>query len=155
MTDFRQALRTGLEAAERADFARQEIDNVFRELNEQVMSVSGGKLLIERKLMKPPPRTPLGNLAETFLGPRKRRHFAIVASNPTISEGTEQPIADWSQDDAGYPCSVAWSGREHICEDRESLSNSLEELLKDPGVAHTLSKLMKAPPNEPEQVAPE
>ena len=160
MTLFGEALKIGMAAAEEASLARKEVDEVFRELDQQVMSASEGRLSIRRCLKTVDPSTwgsrskaerLLEQIDDALTYPPKPRekYWAIVASNPAEADGVEREIAIWSQDRTGYPCFVFWAGRERICQDRESLENCLEDLLKHPDVGHTLARLMNAQPAEP------
>ena len=151
MNDFAKALKKGFESAKRAADARKEILEVFKELHEQVMNATGGKVSIERELREVKP-DPSETAAEKFIKSFKfpsaapEKYWAIVAFNPTLPEDVHRPIASWSQESAGYPCSVTWGGQRHICEDKVALSNCLAELLEDPDVAGTLFSLMQRQP---------
>ncbi len=156
MIDFVEALEEGFLSARRATDARTEIDKVFTELDGQVQRASGGRLSIKRG-HRTRAQAVLEKMAEVFaLPPGPTEAFsAIVAHNPKVKEGHQREIATWSQDNAGYPCRVAWGHQEHICEDKEALSECLADLLRDPEVASTLLRLMNLQPATEEAKDPE
>lgn len=147
MTYFGQALREGIKAAESAEVAEKEIEEIFKDLNEQIMEASDGTLSITKGLQTKA-QSAFTQLRDIFSIPPEK-YWAILASNPTVAESSMRQIAFWSQDGKGYPCRVSWGGQEHICEDKEALSNCLAELLRDPEVASTLRNIMNAGMEKP------
>jgi len=145
MADFKEALEQGFVAARKADLARKEIDEVFDELKAQILQATENKVLIERRLVHGDSQTvdPLSVLGLSRRPPLIR-HWAIVALNPSVDEGTIFELAQWARDKTGYPCTVTWNKQDHICEDKGALINCLSDLLKDPvvgGKLHTLKQL--------------
>jgi hypothetical protein len=138
MIDFKSAFNEGLDAAQKAKAARLEIDNVFKDLNQQLTEVSEGKLTIEREQLEPP-RSWVTQLA--ILQPPEK-YWAIVARNPTIEGSSFQELCKWESGRAGYPCKLTWGGNEHYCEDKQALENTLSNLLRDPIIAEKLISLM-------------
>ncbi len=159
MTLFKEALKEGIEAAEQASIALKEVEEVFRQLDEEVMSESEGRLSIRKgRKTADDPAPDLVSMSDRLSQPigldawrfkPKERYWAILASNPIVPDAKDRVLAIWSQDSAGYPCTVRWGGREHICEDKEALETCLADLLRDPLVGNTLARLMKAWPAEP------
>jgi hypothetical protein len=147
MVDYTKALKQGFEAARRADAARKEIDEVFIELNNQVLKATDNKLSIERREYEEQQSYPNISLS-AFMGAQTINVWYIVAYNPTIGKNKEAKIARWVRDKAGYPCIVKWSDQERICEDREALSLSLSELLSDPIVGQILYRLSNMEPQK-------
>ncbi len=133
MPNFLEAFQDGLRAAETADRARHEVDEVFAELNRQLATNTGGKLHIAPMRFQKP--TPWRS--------NPKHYWAIVASNPDVGEKSAMELADWSQDKAGYPCRMKSDATEYVCEDRMGLEEALAELLRDPLVADTIVKVMK------------
>jgi hypothetical protein len=152
MIDFAGALDEGIQSVSRARDARKEIDDVFDQLSKQVMKSKKGKLSIKREFLLTNPPSGIvevsRHIVESFslsAKPREKSWF-IVASNPKVPN-TEQRIAQWTQDSSGYPCRIFWGGQEHICEDKEGLTNCLGDLLRDPEVAEVLLGIMNAKPD--------
>lgn len=145
MTDFIDAFKGGLDAAEAADRARLEIDEVFSDLDRQIRKGSDGKLSIKKskfEIMKPS-----GGVLRLALSPEtKETYWAITAVNPTIEESHESELARWQMDRRGYPCKLSWSQHEYICVDRAALESCLADLLKDPIIGEYLYVLMKLKP---------
>lgn len=150
MADFISAFKEGLEAAEQAKIARQEIREVFAELENQMMQGSEGKLKIylaqrsREKIIKQAIPTALSGIFQNFdrfANPNNLEHYsAIVAENPTQPQSVKE-LAEWSQERAGYPCRIKYSNLNQSCSDRESLEMSLVELLRDPIVGEKLASL--------------
>ncbi len=149
MPDFEKALKEGLEAANKADAARQEIDEVFKDLNTQVLQATDNKVLIER-------REVFENTTDTgwstiITGIRRLagdKYWGIFAFNPAFDKNKALELARWAMDIAGYPCKLTWNKQEHICEDKEALVNSLLELLRDPVVGEKIYTLTKLEPKK-------
>lgn len=133
MTDFKSAFNEGLNAAQKVKAARTEIDNVFKDLNQQLTEVSGGKLTIERERLARPQ-------AFALLNP-PQRYWALVARNPIIKSSSRE-LCEWDSGRAGYPCKLTWASEEHYCEDKEALKNNLSDLLRDPIIAEKMISLM-------------
>jgi hypothetical protein len=145
MADYVGAFNKGLEAAEVADRAKKEIDEVFAELKQQIYDATGGLISIDRRQYEVQDTSWAALLS--FPPKPKNTFWAIVAHNPKIPDCPVKQLARWAQDRAGYPTKVVWAGSEHICEDKLGLQNSLVELLSDPMVGETLHglKQLKVP----------
>jgi hypothetical protein len=151
MADYVKALKEGFEAARKADLARKEIDEVFKELNAQVLQATENKVSIERRWVRD--ESPSTVIATTLLKAIREpptRHWTIVAFNPSVDREKIFELALWAMDRAGYPCTLTWSNQKHICEDKEALSNALSDLLKDPVVGERLYTLTKLEPTKKE-----
>ena len=147
MTDFITAFKDGLSAAEAAGRARQEIDDVFSSLNEQINKESDGNLTIIRQKCEAKRVSLLESLAVLSTRP-KDMYWAIVASNPKIGQSPVKQLAKWQMDRKGYPCRLSWAESEIVCEDRVALERCLSELLRDPIVGEALNTLMNLKPKE-------
>jgi hypothetical protein len=139
VSNFKSAFNEGLEAAQKAKAARLEIDNVFKDLNQQLTEVSEGKLTIAQEQLELP--RPWAAQLATLLEPPEK-YWAIVARNPTIEGSSFQELCKWESGRAGYPCKLTWGGNEHYCEDKQALENTLSNLLRDPIIAEKLVSLM-------------
>lgn len=140
MTDYIKAFRDGIKAAEAAELAKRQIDDTFAELNLQISKGSGGNIVIDRNNIK-------DKLDIFNFPPIPKYHWAIVANNPNIPDSPLKELARWSQDSSGFPCKIEWANFEHTCEDKESLEDSLAELLRDPTVGEILYALTRLEPN--------
>lgn len=143
MTDFVAALNEGFDAAEKAERARREVDEVFRQLDDQIREGTKNRLSVTRSLLEVPRQETffLGStrVANPFVSKSREKYWAIVATNPSVPKAKALELARWYPPrKGGYPCKIWWAGEEHICEDKEGLANCLADLLRDPDVAATL-----------------
>lgn len=141
MADFISAFERGIKAAEAAEIARREIDEVFLELNKQMLSRTGGKISIGRR------DSLLSNVMSAFNAIKSRTDVPSVpqnidAWNPGVTSATST-LASWVQDRAGYPCTITWGKEDHTCLDRAGLESALESLLSDPVIGAKLRALMR------------
>jgi hypothetical protein len=136
MINFVDSLNKGLELSQQADESNKEIEAVFAELNRQLNEVYSGKLVIERRVAT--------NRIETIneIHPVVASVVARNGKSRMDKSNTTILIANWEQSRTGYPCSIAFSGQKHICEDKESLELAIADLLADPFVAKTLLKVI-------------
>lgn len=157
MPDFIGAFKQGLEAAEAAEAARYEINDVFVELDKQMREGSDGRLGVHRKEKHVSAQGMAAFAALPYLLTAKKRdtYWAIVATNPLVPESPAKELATWSEDRAGYPCKIAWANMDRTCADKESLEISLVELLRDPAVGEKLTALMKLEPSPKDEVIEE
>jgi hypothetical protein len=160
MTDFVAAFRSGLDAAQRADLARKEIDAVFAELTEQLQRPADGRVQIVRQEFEKRDADPFGiGLPYTLrvLGARAPTYWAVAARNPKAADTKPRELALWQQDRAGYPCKLSWGGVERTCNDRESLQEALAALLEDGIIAERINGVMRLPdagPKVDQEAAP-
>jgi len=137
MADFLKAIQDGVRAAELADRARTEIDQVFDELNKQMQAFSNGKVCISRLLFPvtdqdgDPVEDGRGNV-ETELGiglhTRNKKH--------------RRWLAQWISPHTGYPCRIRTEQLILTCDDKPGLEESLSEVLRDPKVGEAVQQLM-------------
>jgi hypothetical protein len=140
MADFKDAFKQGLDAAEKAEIARKEVDNVFAELDQQMREASDGKIGIHRQEYYVP--EPGALVLPYFISGKKREtYLSITAYNPNVANSDKQ-LAKWNQNRTGYPCKIVFDESEWYCADRESLETALAELLRNPIVGEKLSSLL-------------
>lgn len=156
MPDYYDAFKKGLEAVEAAQIARQEVNEVFTEVDRQLCAGSNGKIKISRKeyYVKQLGIADIASLATisyALSGKKRDTYWAIIAHNPLIPDSPEKELAKWSQDRAGYPCKIVWANTERSCGDRESLEIALVALLSDTEVGEKLSVLMRLEPATPKE----
>ena len=140
MSKFIDAFKAGQAAAENAQRARQEIAEVFQELNKELRAETGGRINIERRKKVHPftaaiVRIPLGNIQEDT---QEDNDQILVGYNPSISTGKVWKLADWNVSSSGYPCTISWGGNDYSCFDRQSLEEQLKNLIEDAGIAEKL-----------------
>ncbi|AJE02068.1 hypothetical protein [Geobacter pickeringii] len=152
MADYIDAFKQGLAAAEAAERAKQEINEIFRELDIQMRAGSEGKISIDRKEYyvrdqgMAPAFAALATLPYVLGGRKRETYWAVVAENPLIPDSPTKELATWTQGRSGYPCKIAFANVDRSCADRESLEIALDVLLRDPTVGEKLSSLMRLEP---------
>ena len=148
MTDFLTAFRSGQEAAEKADLAREEIASVFRELNEQLRGPTEGRVEILTREFQGHDDNSFGigisSRYSAVVG-RAPTHWAVAARNPKAADKALRELASWQQDRAGYPCKLSWGGVERTCHDRVSLHEALAAMLEDGIIAGRITGVMRLP----------
>jgi len=140
MVDFSESFDIGISAAEDAEARRQEIADVFYDLNEQLVTPTEGKILIERVEFYEPRKSFKVSLFEV-----RPSYWAIAAKNPLAELSNNVELAKWKQDRAGYPCKITFGDEAIYCEDKEALERGLSVLLRDPVVGEALRNLMNRP----------
>lgn len=138
MSNFKKSFQNGIQSAIEADKNKEEIDNVFDSLNEDLREMTRGKVEFIRHQFAEEVN-PL-NITNMF---NIEKYWAIAARNPKI-ESKAIEIARWNQDRSGYPCRIKFGNKKFICEDSEGLIEALEELLEDPHTGETCNNLMKS-----------
>lgn len=148
MTYFNDALRRGLDAAKTAQTNRNEIQEIFAQLNEDLRAMSDGKAEIAVV-----PRSSIMDGINRLIVMLDRREEEQVLAVRSIVHKDMQPkqIARWKEGDAGYPCSIIWGERNTTCDDSISLVSELAELVSSPLVGEAILNLMnsQAPDSTP------
>lgn len=154
--DLKAALDEGIAAFERAESSREEIRQLFESLDETIKAATSAKvsLVVQRvqDLDRPVATAGLQGVLEYF-----RRSLAgdtALATWHVWSLRTDAPDgkprleklfrAQIAQH--GYPVRLEFLGEHNICHDRESLEETLRELLKRPEVGGMIHKLRDAAP---------
>lgn len=136
MADFTESFRKGIAAARVADRNQQEIQAVFKDLNDQIAKVTDGKVVIGIRTLQ---RFPKNVFLDIFKPPQDYR--AIVGFNPQSQKSGVRELAEWFEDRAGYPCKIKFGLKEISCEDKEGLEAGLRELLEDPIIGSIIYRL--------------
>lgn len=134
MKDFKSSLLAGIAAAKKAEDNRSEISSVFANLNEQVKEVSENKAVFSRGTFI---RRTENNAAQVFLNIAQQ--FTMNNADKTYkglgiydNEGKNGiVIAEWSEDDSGYPCIISCGGEKLICSNKTELENALSFVLRE------------------------
>lgn len=139
MTDFIGSFKKGLEAANLAAQNNAEIESVFATLNEQLSSVTQGKVKVRIETVTEP--FDLLSLSPKEFYNRKT-YTAITACNPLAATRRSEELARWKVSESGYPCRVGLPGQEIYCQDRTALENALAQLLATPAAGKALQRVM-------------
>lgn len=143
MVDFIEAFKEGQTAAETAKKNNQEITSVLNELNKQINEATDGKIRISLSSLSLADM--LGRDKYTDLLERGRY---INAENYLIPNSPKKELVKWEQGREGYPCKITIGNKQHYCEDKTELENTLALMLQDPIVAETLTNLMSLSQNK-------
>ncbi|MDD1607455.1 MAG: hypothetical protein LUQ18_02920 [Methylococcaceae bacterium] len=145
MVDFIEAFKEGQTAAEIAKKNNQEITSVLNELNKQINKATDGKIRISLspEIIRLSDKPSLADLVG-----RGRWGRYIDAENSLIPNSPKKELVKWEQGREGYPCKITIGNKQHYCEDKTELENTLALMLQDPIVAETLTYLMSLSENK-------
>jgi len=136
MADFKTALTKGLSAALEVERRRDEVTQIFTELDKQVYEVTNGKVTIAIAPHGLDIR--LAAAIQNKISPK----FGIIASS-TNDNTRKRTLSNWEQANEGYPCTLTIGKNIFSCEDKYSLENCLTELLQDSEVGEKIHALMQ------------
>jgi hypothetical protein len=149
MNEFPNALKQGMDAAEKAEIARKEIDAVFIDLEKQILDATDGKLKIFRTKFSEEVWQPF---EMKMLDPKPPKTYqAIAAKNFVIKNSPVAELAKWSPHYRGYPCKLTWSDKQINCMNKKALEEALADLIRDPLIADQLATLLRLEPDEPQE----
>ncbi|ELY1862432.1 hypothetical protein QZR43_09800 [Serratia marcescens] len=148
MADFMGSINDGLNAAKKAEANKQEITEVFDELNAQLGMATGGTVKVKRRsFYKEVPTTYASvaarMIADSIINSPRETYDALAISHVNKEYGFDDvEIAKWNLDKNGYPCVITLRSSELYCEDKEALEKALSELMRDPEVGTAVLKCM-------------
>ncbi|HBK4607482.1 TPA: hypothetical protein LLS51_004446 [Serratia marcescens] len=133
MKDYKNSVLLGIAAAKKAADNKEEIKSVIKELNSQIKEVSDKKatfgiISLYRKT-DIPAIDAFFNIAQRMSTKKTDKYFAICIFDHEGKNGIE--IAEWLQDDAGYPCTIQYNGQRFFCSNKAELEESFSKLLKE------------------------
>lgn len=137
MADFLKAIQDGVRAAELAERARTEIDQVFDELNKQMQAFSNGKVFIGRL-----PFPVIDQYGEPVEDGRGDVETELGIGLHTSNKKRQRWLAQWISPHSGYPCRIRTDQLILTCDDKPGLEASLSEVLRDPKVGEAVQQLM-------------
>ena len=151
MIDFTKSFDTGLNAAEKAQRNKTEINQVFEHLNIQLAKHTSGKV----KISISKHRKMEDVLKFSLFGP-KNYYYSITATNPIIGPVSAKELANWEESRAGYPCKINLFSDEIYCEDKLALEQGLSQMLEDPTIGDILYSIINLEPTSvTEEITPE
>jgi hypothetical protein len=146
VVNFGASFKIGIEAAETAKKNKQEIRSIFARLNVVLAAETAGtiKLVVKRF-----PRGKAGLAALMTIDLFEPvPSYSAIAAELYEAKGKSQPLAEWVEGRAGYPCTIKLSKRELFCEDKEGLESGLASLLEDPIVGSILHTMIESAANQ-------
>lgn len=134
MKDYKDSLLAGIAAAKKAEDNRKEISSILANLNAQIKEISDGKATFgratfQRRLENKAAQAFVSLAQQLTLGRNTEEYEGLGIFNSEGKNGIE--IAEWSEDDSGYPCSIRYSGEKTFCSNKQELENALSILLRE------------------------
>ncbi|GHA34937.1 hypothetical protein GCM10007989_33550 [Devosia pacifica] len=140
MTNFLEGLRAGLAAHNEVDAEKREIAQIISDLNQQVLMVSDGKVTAVVLEV-----TQTRSVAEMFGRDGKilpaRRVFEALCFKQAAEPYDYRILAEWIEEDGGYPVTVSFDERRIICHDRPSLEQTILQLVQTATSGRALAEL--------------
>jgi hypothetical protein len=105
-----------------------EIDEIIEELNKQMLSISENfvGVGIRNYTRQKTPKSST-DLSALFM-PEKFKALAVVW---TTDKPHSKQIAEWIQDEEGYPVKIIWKNVAHTCTNRDGLEQMLMKIVAD------------------------
>ncbi|EPA3164450.1 hypothetical protein ACQ26G_001561 [Yersinia enterocolitica] len=129
MKDYKESLMAGIKAAKEAAKNKEEIKMVLKGVADQVEAISENKATFGLgKFTKKTKNVNAFGVIIDLMNTPIEKYEALAIWDRDGKDGIE--IAEWSEDEFGYPCMVKFSGQKLFCSDKAELENSLAELLK-------------------------
>lgn len=141
--NFETSFKKGLEAAEAASKVNLEIDLVFKDLNDQINSASGGKIIIELQRKRDSMAALASFMAKGFQDTVKTKTY-IVAVNEAAGK-KEEELAQFERASTGYPCHLIYEDQEIYCNDKIALEKQLSTMLSNVNIGKRLARLLNWP----------
>ena len=148
--NFLGAFEEGIEASRRAEAARTEIEQIIDSLSRQLNEATSGRLKID-VIESQDILASFAKWNSVFAGhglqnSKPQKSEWIGAKNLQAENDSYVKLAKWDRPHAGYPCTLTFNGRDLRCHDRDSLEESLAELLRDSLVGEALRQLLQRTP---------
>ncbi|GEM_PF-2495337 len=140
--NFLDSINQGIAAAEKADSARNEVIEFFRELNVSLSGFNGAKVSIHRGVSA---MTAWGNIPD-LLNPNLTKEYfdqdriILITKNLEETNSQDATIANWRQHVKGYPCVLSFEGEEYNCFSKKDLERAFEDLFKSVAFGKALMK---------------
>lgn len=134
MKDFKDSLLAGIAAARKAEDNKNEIRSVFSSLDEQIKDISDnkarfGRVRLYRKNDNAIAQAFITMAQQMSMANKREEYTALSIFDGEGKNGIE--IAEWSEDDSGYPCSIRYNGEKVFCSGKQELEYALSNLLME------------------------
>lgn len=129
MKDYKESLLAGIAAAKKAEDNRNEVKEVLDDLDRQIRNISGDKagFGIATFFKEDDSHLSVGVLLTQ--GRKREQYKGLAIFDYNQRNGIE--IAEWIQNDSGYPCTIRYRGQKLFCSNKNELENALASLLRD------------------------
>jgi len=140
MTDFFQSLIRGVDAAEHAEFAHNEIRSVL----ESVASAINRGFGLEFSVVSLPKQmNALEALATSTIFTKPEKETWLALRNPNFAQTDWTPLARWEVSAEGFPCRIVYDRTDVQCHDRGSLEDALSEMLSSASTGGTILRMTR------------
>lgn len=143
MFNFEESLKSGISHAEEEQQNRTEIDSVIEQLKNDIETFSSEKvsIKIDRRTDQ---NSLLAGAFATLYGHKIRKYMAIVAFNKSQPDNPDRELCEWKYGEKGYPVTIDYLNKSITCADKESLINTLQDLLSKPDAGKKIKFLIDA-----------
>ena len=141
MFNFEESLKSGISHAEEEQQNRTEIDSVIEQLKNDIETFSSEKvsIKIDRRTDQ---NSLLAGAFATLYGHKTRKYMAIVAFNKSQPDNPDRELCEWKYGEKGYPVTIDYLNKSITCADKESLINTLQDLLSKPDAGKKIKFLL-------------
>lgn len=135
MTDIKKSLLAGIQSAKDAFNNINEIHSVLNATSNIIKEISDGNATLgvgsffEKNENDSPFASSLAIMASAYGQDKRRKYKALAIFDKDGKYGEE--IAEWTQHENGYPCSITFNTSKLYCSNKEELQSALSELLKE------------------------
>lgn len=141
MFNFEESLKSGISHAEEEQQNRTEIDSVIEQLKSDIETFSREKvsIKIDRRTDQ---NSLLAGAFATLYGNKTRKYMAMVAFNKSQPDNPDRELCEWKYGEKGYPVTIDYLNKSITCADKESLINTLQDLLSKPDAGKKIKFLL-------------
>lgn len=133
MSDFNLSIQQGIAAAKIAIENRNQVKSIFEEINSAISTESNGNARLE--IVDSIQAMDGIEYLKGILDKKSSGQFLVIRNTKTKSF---KKIAEWRQNESGYPCSIIRGTRHTSCADADSLRLELSDLLTSPIVGEAI-----------------
>ena len=143
MFNFEESLKSGISHAEEEQQNRTEIDSVIEQLKSDIETFTSDKVSIKLEN-----RTDIEqgdfitNALATVYGRKSKKYMAMVAFNQSPENSSDKELCEWKYGEKGYPVTIDYLNKSITCADKESLINTLQDLLSKPDAGKKIKFLI-------------
>lgn len=141
MFNFEESLKSGISHAEEEQQNRTEIDSVIEQLKSDIETFSSEKVSIKIDRRTDQNSLFAGAFA-TLYGNKTRKYMAMVAFNKSQPDNPDRELCEWKYGEKGYPVTIDYLNKSITCADKESLINTLQDLLSKPDAGKKIKFLL-------------
>lgn len=144
MIDFGDALMRGLDAAQRADRAHEEINEVLQTVASDLLVATGKRLAfsVQKFDKNMDPFGIAGNSALLLMRPRPTETWLAIKETDASSDTPWTKLARWELATEGYPCRLIYDRMDVQCHDREALIEGLAAMLSTAWIGDKINRLL-------------